>query len=168
MSNCCKTTSCVEITPSGCVKYTGTMVPNGLIAKQNYCDPYLNEIINLFDQTITDIDARVGLDKTSFDNQNVACGLTPVINTSSLTVKDGKYYSSEVVQSLVGVICELRSRLNYLVDENINVNSGNKHWVDLPLGDHFDLSCLNSYCDSGEITTLGQLLQAIIGKICAQ
>jgi hypothetical protein len=167
MSNCCKTNTCVEIVPSACVQFTGTITPNGLIAKQNYCDPYLNEIINLFDKSITELDTRLGINKTEFDNQNTACGLTPVLNTSSFNVIDNKYYSSDIVKGLVGVICELRSRLNYLTDENININRGNLHWTDLPLGDKFDLSCLSSYCDTSEITTLGGLLQAIIGKICA-
>ena len=62
---------------------------------------YLNEIINLFDTTLTDLDARVGLDKTEFDNAN-ACGLTPVLDVTGYTVKDNKYYSSEVVKGLVG------------------------------------------------------------------
>lgn len=167
MAKCCQTNTCVEIVPSGCVRYTGAIAPNGLIVKQEYCDPYINDIIQLFDTTLSELDVRVGLNKTQFDNINTACGLTPVINTSSLTVKDEKYYSSEVVQSLVGVICELRSRLNYLTSENININSGNLHWVDLPLGNHFDLDCLKSYCDTGEIITLKDLLQALIGKICS-
>lgn len=166
MTKCCQTNTCVEIIPSGCVRYTGAIAPTGLIVKQEYCDPYLNQIIELFDTTLSDLDTRVGLNKTQFDNINNACGLVPVINTSSFTVKDDKYYSSEVVQSLVGVICELRSRLNYLTSENINVNDGNLHWVDLPLGDHFNLDCLRSYCDPGQILTLKDLLQALIGKIC--
>lgn len=166
MAKCCQTNTCVEIVPSGCVRYTGAIAPNGLIVKQEYCDPYINDIIQLFDTTLSELDVRVGLNKTQFDNINTACGLTPVINTSSLTVKDEKYYSSEVVQSLVGVICELRSKLNYLTSESININSGNLHWVDLPLGDHFELTCLKSYCDDGKIITLKDLLQALIGKIC--
>ena len=167
MTKCCQTNNCVEIIPSGCVRYTGTIAPAGLIVKQDYCDPYLNDIIQLFDTTLADLDVRVGLDKVEFDNINGSCGSVPVINTSSFTVKDNKYYSSDVVKSLVGVICELRSRLNYLTSENININNGNLHWVDLPLGNHFDLDCLRSYCDTGEIITLKDLLQALIGKICS-
>lgn len=166
MATCCKTNTCVEIIPSGCVRYTGTPVTGGLIDKQDYCDPYLNEIINLFDTTLTDLDERVGLDKTEFDGAN-ACGLNPVLDVTGYTVKDNKYYSSEVVKGLVGVICELRSRLNYLSDEDINTNPGNQHWTELPLGNKFDLSCLDSYCHTGDILTLGQLLQALIGKICS-
>jgi hypothetical protein len=166
MATCCKTNTCVEIIPSGCVRFTGTVVPNGLIDKQDYCDPYLNEIINLFDTTLTSLDKRVGLDKDAFDSANKACGINPVLDLTGFTVEDNKYYSSEIVQGLVGVICELRSRLNYLSQENIDTNSGNLHWTDLPLGDKFDLSCLSSYCDTGSILTLGQLLQAIIGKLC--
>lgn len=166
MATCCHTNTCVEIVPSGCVRFTGTLVPGGLIAKQNYCDPYLNEIINLFDTSLTSLDKRVGLDKDIFDSVNKSCGEVPVINVTGITVENNQYYSSEIVTKLVGVICELRSRLNYLSQEDININSGNLHWTDLPLGGKFDLSCLSSYCDTGSILTLGQLLQAIIGKLC--
>jgi hypothetical protein len=68
MTKCCQTNNCVEIIPSGCVRYTGTIAPAGLIVKQDYCDPYLNDIIQLFDTTLADLDVRVGLDKVEFDN----------------------------------------------------------------------------------------------------
>lgn len=170
MTKCCQTNTCVEIVPSGCVRYTGAISPTGLIVKQEYCDPYLNQIIELFDNTLADLDVRVGLNKTEFDNINNACGLTPVINTSSLTVKDEKYYSSEVVKSLVGVICELRSRLNYLTSENININEGNLHWEDLKLSDDLRIAakCLeDDRCNNNEILTLGKLLEQLIIKVCA-
>ena len=93
-----------------------------------------------------------------------------------LILNQDKYYSSEVVLKLVGVICELRSRLNYLVNENINTNSGNLHWEDLPLSPDFKnwmqqngyAECLgNDPCDpTQQIQTLGTLLQALIKKIC--
>lgn len=176
MANCCKTNTCVDITPSACVRYTGTPTTGGLIAKQDYCDPYLNEIITLFDDTLTSLDTRVGLNKTTFDNVNQACGLYDVINTSGLTVKNDKYYSSEVVLELVKVICELRSRVNYLTTKNINTNSGNLHWEDMPLSSDFitwlDLNACITFsktdCAPGEEydKTLGGLLKAIIIKLC--
>lgn len=176
MTKCCQTNTCVELVPSNCVRYTGTPTTGGLIDKQDYCDPYLNDIIKLFDDNLTDLDARVGLNKTAFDNTNNACGLNPVINTSGLTVKNDKYYSSEVVLRLVGVICELRSRMNYLTSKDINTNSGNLHWEDLPLSPDFinwleQESCLvfQSDCVGGIITypkTLGGLLKTIIKKLC--
>jgi hypothetical protein len=106
------------------------------------------------------------LNKTAFDSANTACGLTPVISTTGLTVTDDKYYSAEVVIKLVGVICDLRSKINYLSAGNINTNSGNIHWLDLPLDGKVDLGCLESYCQSGSILTLKDLLNAIIAKIC--
>ena len=172
MTKCCQTNTCVEIVPSGCVRYTGAIAPTGLIIKQEYCDPYINQIIELFDTTLSDLDTRVGLNKTQFDNINNACGGTPVINTSSLTVKDEKYYSSEVVQSLVGVICELRSRLNYLTSENINVNEGNLHWEDLKLSADFitylrvNASCLSDACGVTDVLTLSDLLKVLAVQIC--
>lgn len=176
MANCCKTNTCVDITPSACVRYTGIPTTGGLIAKQDYCDPYLNEIITLFDDSLTSLDARVGLNKVAFDNINQACGLNDVINTSGLTVKDDKYYSSEVVIELVKVICELRSRVNYLTTKNINTNSGNLHWEDMPLSDEFiawlsNNSCFSfdkPDCSTAEVydKTLGGLLKAIIKKLC--
>jgi hypothetical protein len=176
MAKCCQTNNCVELTPSGCVRYTGSPTEGGLIDKQDYCDPYINDIIKLFDDNLTSLDVRVGIDKTALDTANTACGTSPVINTSTITVKDDKYYSSEVVLKLVGVICELRSRLNYLVNENINTNSGNLHWEDLPLSPDFKnwmqqngyAECLgNDPCDpTQQIQTLGVLLQALIKKIC--
>jgi hypothetical protein len=172
MTKCCQTNNCVEIIPSGCVKYTGAIAPTGIIVKKEFCDPYINDIIQLFDTTIADLDVRVGLDKTQFDNVNNACGLTPVINTSSFTVKDNKYYSSEVVKSLVGVICELRSRLNYLISEDTNVKDPNTHWEDLKLSDEFrnylsaNASCLKDTCGVTNIVTLSDLLKALAVKIC--
>jgi hypothetical protein len=123
------------------------------------------------------LDTRVGLNKTALDNANTACGTVPLMNLTTVTVKDEKYYSAEVVLKLVGVICELRSRMNYLVNENINTNQGNLHWEDLPLSTDFKewlrvndyLACLgNDPCNTElGITTLGSLLRAIVVKLCA-
>jgi hypothetical protein len=131
----------------------------------------------LFDDNITLLDTRVGLNKTALDNANTACGTVPLMNLTTVTVKDEKYYSAEVVLKLVGVICELRSRMNYLVNENINTNQGNLHWEDLPLSTDFKewlrvndyLACLgNDPCNTElGITTLGSLLRAIVVKLCA-
>ena len=166
MTKCCPSNNCVEIVPSGCVKYTGTPTVGGLIDSFDSCDPYLNDLLALLDDKVVSLDARVGLNKTAFDNANTACGLTSVISTTGLTVKDDKYYSSEVVLKLIGVICELRSRMNYLSAGNINTNNGNIHWLDLPLDGKINLDCLESYCAGGTILTLKDLLNAIIAKIC--
>jgi hypothetical protein len=174
MATCCKTNTCVELIPSTCVRYTGTPTVGGLIDKQDYCDPYLNEIITLFDDNLTSLDTRVGLNKIAFDNINQACGLNDVINTSGLTVKNDKYYSSEVVIELVRVICELRSALNYLTSQNINTlgtGSGVIHWQDLELKGTLkallDSSCFkDNPCGGDPITTLGDLLETIISKLC--
>jgi hypothetical protein len=98
------------------------------------------------------------------------------MDLTTVTVKDEKYYSAEVVLKLVGVICELRSRLNYLTSKDINTNLGNLHWEDLPLSDEFKVwmqqngyaACLgNDPCDPNQqINTLGTLLKALIVKIC--
>jgi hypothetical protein len=166
MTKCCPTNNCVEIVPSGCVKYTGTPTVGGLIDSFDSCDPYLNDLLKLLDDKVVNLDTRVGLNKTAFDSANTACGITPVISTTGLTVTDDKYYSAEVVIKLVGVICDLRSKINYLSAGNINTNSGNIHWLDLPLDGKVDLGCLESYCQSGSILTLKDLLNAIIAKIC--
>jgi len=177
MAKCCQTNNCVEIEPSGCVKYTGTPTTGGLIDTQDYCDPYINDIIKLFDDNMTLLDTRVGLNKTALDNANTACGTVPLMNLTTVTVKDEKYYSAEVVLKLVGVICELRSRLNFLVNGNVNTNQGNLQWEDLPLSTDFKewlrvndyLACLgNDPCNTElGITTLGSLLRAIVVKLCA-
>jgi hypothetical protein len=168
MTNCCPNNNCVEIVPSGCVKYTGTPTTGGLIDSFDSCDPYLNDLLKLLDDKVVNLDTRVGLDKTTFDAANTACGTTPVISMTGVTVKDDKYYSADVVIKLVGVICELRSRMNYLSAGNINTNSGNIHWLDLPLDDKINLGCLTTYCDNlnHPILTLKDLLNAIIEKIC--
>ena len=172
MTKCCPTNNCVEIVPSGCVKYTGTPTPGGLIDSFDSCDPYINDLFKLLDDKVVNIDTRVGLNKTTFDTANQACGTTPVISTVGLTVADNKYYSAEVVLKLVGVICELRSRLNYLSSKDININSGNIFWMDLPLDSSFKTwldvnGCLgDDPCFVDEILTLRQLLQAIIVKLC--
>lgn len=167
MTKCCPTNNCVEIVPSGCVKYTGTPTVGGLIDSFDSCDPYLNDLLKLLDDKVVNLDTRVGLNKTAFDSANTACGITPVISTTGLTVTDDKYYSAEVVIKLVGVICDLRSKINYLSAGNINTNSGNIHWLDLPLDGKVDLQCLTSYCNPATpILTLKDLLNAIIEKIC--
>ena len=167
MTKCCPTNNCVEIVPSGCVKYTGTPTVGGLIDSFDSCDPYLNDLLKLLDDKVVNLDTRVGLNKTAFDNANTAYGLTSVISTAGLTVTDDKYFSSEVVLKLIGVICELRSRMNYLSSDNINTNKGNIHWLDLPLDGKLNLQCLTSYCNPpAPILTLKDLLNAIIDKIC--
>ena len=122
MTKCCSTNTCVELVPSGCVRYTGTPTKGGLIDSQKYCDPYLNDVLSLLDDTIVDLDTRLGITKSSFDSINQSCGTTPVINTSGLTVKNDKYSSAEVMLKLVDLLCQLRSRLNYLSAGNINDN----------------------------------------------
>jgi len=169
--NCCPNNNCVEIVPSGCVKYTGTPTSGGLIDSFNSCDPYLNDLLKLLDDKVVNLDSRVGLDKTAFDAANNACGTNPVISMTGVTVQDDKYYSAQVVIKLVGVICELRSRLNYLSAENVNTNNGNLHWEDLPLSPDFiawvRLQCLgDDPCGTGTPSTLGGLLRAIITKLC--
>ena len=171
MTKCCPTNNCVEIVPSGCVKYTGTPTPGGLIDSFDNCDPYLNDLLKLLDDKVVNIDTRVGLNKTAFDNANTACGITSVISTNGLTVKDDKYYSSEVVLKLVGVICELRSRMNTLSGGDINTNKGNVYWEDLALSPDFmaylKTKCLgDDPCGGGLPTTLGGLLRTIINKLC--
>lgn len=172
MTKCCPTNNCVEIVPSGCVKYTGTPTVGGLIDSFDSCDPYLNDLLKLLDDKVINIDTRLGLNKTVFDAANTACGTTSVISTTGLTVTDNKYYSAEVVLKLVGVICELRSRMNYLSAGNINTNSGNIFWMDLPLDASFKTwlaanGCLgDDPCSGNEILTLRGLLQAIIVKLC--
>lgn len=171
MTNCCPNNNCVEIVPSGCVKYTGTPTPGGLIDSFNSCDPYLNDLLKLLDDKVVNLDTRLGLDKSTFDAANNACGTNPVISMTGVTVQDDKYYSAQVVVKLVGVICELRSRLNYLSAENINTNNGNLHWEDLPLSPDFiaylRTKCLgDDPCGVGTPTTLGGVLRAIINKLC--
>jgi hypothetical protein len=176
MTNCCQTNTCVELVPSTCVRYTGTPTVGNLIDKQAYCDPYLNDIIKLLDDNLSDLDVRVGLNKTAFDNTNNACGLNPVINTAGLTVKNDKYYSSEVILRLTSSLCQVRSSLNYLTSQDINVlgtGAGNIHWQDLELkGSLLTLVqtksiCLgDNYCSGNEPKTLGQLLENLINKIC--
>ena len=169
--NCCPNNNCVEIVPSGCVKYTGTPTSGGLIDSFNSCAPYLNDLLKLLDDKVVNLDTRVGLDKTTFDAANNACGTNPVISMTGVTLQDDKYYSAQVVIKLVGVICELRSRLNYLSADNINTNNGNLHWEDLPLSPDFiawvRLQCLgDDPCGTGTPSTLGGLLRAIITKLC--
>ena len=171
MTNCCPNNNCVEIVPSGCVKYTGTPTTGGLIDSFDSCDPYLNDLLKLLDDKVVNLDVRVGLNKTAFDNANTACGLTSVISTTGLTVKDDKYYSSEVVLKLLGVICELRSRMNYLSAGDINTNKGNVYWENLPLSPDFitflKTKCLgDDPCGTGLPTDLGGLLRTIINKLC--
>lgn len=176
MTKCCQTNTCVELVPSNCVRYTGTPTTGGLIDKQDYCDPYLNDIIKLFDDNLADLDARVGLNKTAFDNTNNACGLNPVINTSGLTVKNDKYYSSEVLLRLTSSLCQVRSSLNYLTSKDINVlgtGNGNIHWQDLEIkGSLLEYiktksECLgDNHCSGNEPKTLGELLENLVRKIC--
>ena len=171
MTNCCPNNNCVEIVPSGCVKYTGTPTTGGLIDSFDSCDPYLNDLLKLLDDNVTSLDARVGLNKSTFDAANTACGTTPVISTTGLTVKEDKYYSSEVVIKLVGVICDLRSRMNYLSAENINTNNGNMHWEDLPLSADLiaflKTKCLgDDPCSNDLPVNLGGLLRTIVNKLC--
>ena len=174
MTKCCQTNTCVEIVPSACVRYTGIPTTGSLIDKQNYCDPYLNEIIGLFDNNLTELDLRVGLNKTTFDNTNNACGLNPVINTTGLTVKNDKYYSSEVLLRLTSSLCQVRSSLNYLTSKDINIlgtGNGNIHWQDLVIKDSLkgviDASCLkDNPCGGDKIETLGDLLETLVIKIC--
>lgn len=174
MNKCCSTNTCVEIVPSGCVRYTDIPAQGSLIAKQDYCDPYLNDIIKLFDNTLTDLDARVGLNKTAFDNANNACGLNPVINPTGLTVKDDKYYSSEVVLRLTSALCQVRSSINYLTSQDINTlgtGNGDIHWQDLELKGTLKAlvqnSCLgDNICTGKDPITLGELLENLVRKIC--
>jgi len=172
MAKCCQTNNCAEILNSGCVKYTGVPTQDGLLDKADYCDPFLNDLVKFFDDNITKLDTRVGIDRNTLDNANTSCGTKPLMNLSTVTVEDEKYYSAEVVLKLVGVVCELRSRLNYLKTKDISTDSGDVFWMDLPLDQAFKVwlsdQCLgDDPCSGDSIQTLRQLFQAIIVKLCA-
>lgn len=169
--------NCVEIYPSGCVRYTGKQKAGQLLETNLDCNPGLNEVVELFDDTLSKLVDKDGIDKLTLDQANSACSSAPLLALNGITVEEGKYYSSEVVLQLVAVICELKSRLNYLLIENPATTSGNTHWEDLALSSDFKVwmqqngyaECLgNDPCDAGQqILTLGTLLQALIKKICA-
>jgi hypothetical protein len=110
------------------------------------------------------------------DNANSACGLNLVDISSIPTygINDTRYVQSEVVVQLLNVICELQKQVNYLKTESTTTNSGNVFWLDLPLDQDFknfltvDGNCiLDQPCvPAGGITTLRQLLEAMIRKLC--
>ena len=174
---CCNTNTCVEIVPSKCVTYTGTSTVDGPIDKAFTCTPNLNDIINLFDDDLKEIIAKAGVSKSALDAASTACGNT-VVNTSVLptyTINTARYSESEVIVQLVGVICALQKQLNYLKNEDTATDSGNVFWLELPLDQDFKTwLSINGACIitqpcvvGGNISTLRQLLQAIITKICS-
>jgi hypothetical protein len=175
---CCEPNTCVEIIPSKCVRYTGTPTDNSPIDKAFQCDPYLNDIIHLFDDNMKEMIERLGVNKNSLDAANSSCGLS-LIDTTSLPIyeiNETKYAQSEVVIQLLGVVCELQKELNFLKSGSVSVDSGNLYWEDLRLSENFKewilyegyANCLgNDPCDpTKQILTLGTLLKALIRKIC--
>jgi hypothetical protein len=168
--SCTTETSCVEKIPTGCVIYTGTPSTGSFLDNKNYCLPNLNVIIKDIDDEITVLAENVGLDKDAFDIVNTSCGVTPVV--TGLTTHVDKYYSSEVVMKLVTVICDLRSRLNILTSDSTDTNVGNKYLLDIELDAEFksylNSTCLagDNLCDGMEVTTLRDLFQTIITKLC--
>lgn len=173
---CCEPNTCVEIVPSKCVKYTGTPTDGGPIDKEFNCTPYLNDIIGLFDDDLKDIIAKIGVNKTSLDSANTACGLG-LVNTANLStyeVNSNSYAQGEVIVQLLNVICALQKEVNYLKNGSATTNTQNVFWLDLPLDQNFKNfittsgSCLITQpcVPAGGITTLRLLLQAMITKLC--
>jgi hypothetical protein len=167
----------VEIVPSKCVTYTGTSTVGGPIDKEFTCTPNLNDIINLFDDDLKELIEKAGISKTALDAASSTCGTT-VVNTSALStysINDTRYSQSEVIIQLVGVICNLQKRVNYLKTKAEATDSGNVFWLDLPLDQDFKTwLSVNGAClltqpcaIGGNITTLRMLLQTIISKICS-
>ena len=174
---CCEPNNCVEIIPSKCVKYTGTPTTNGPIDTEFTCTPYLNDVINLFDDDLKEIIEKIGINKTALDNANTSCGLG-LVNTAALTtytVNNTRYVESEVVVQLLNVVCALQKQVNYLKSGDVTTNSGNVFWLDLPLDLNFKTwLSVNGQCildepcvPAGGIIDLRGLLQALITKLCS-
>ena len=114
---CCEPNNCVEIIPSKCVKYTGTPTTNGPIDTEFTCTPYLNDVINLFDDDLKEIIEKIGINKTALDNANTSCGLGLVItdlNFKTWLSVNGQCILDEPCVPAGGII-DLRGLLQALI-----------------------------------------------------
>jgi len=169
MSCCPENNGCVEKVPSGCVIYTGSLTADSYLDNKDYCaTTNINVVIKDIDDEITRLADSADIDKTIFDAAN-SCGTGNVV--TGMTEHTGTYYSSEAVVKLLGVICDLKQRLNKLTSDSTDTDKGDVYLLDIELDADF-LVWLNSQClgdnpcDGQAITTLRGLLQAMITKIC--
>jgi hypothetical protein len=170
-TRCCEDYSCPEITPAKCIKYTGTQPADSVLHKEyEGCNPNMQEVTLLYNNHITDLLAKGGISVADLKAANDVCGLNllNLANVSTYHYNDKRYVEGEVVIQLIGALCEVSKRLNYLMNES-NTTKTNIFWLDLPLNGKLDLKCLIDdpcFGVSGP-QTLKALLQAMINKLCA-
>ena len=170
---CCDDYSCAEIYPAKCIKYTGPQPVTQILYKEfQNCNPSMEEVTKVYDSYLSDILAKNGVDAAALKVVNDTCGLN-LVNLSTLntyTYNDKKYVEGEVIIQLVSALCSVSKRLNYLMNESQTATT-DLFWLDLPLKGKLDFTKALCLTDpdcfaKGEPETLGQLLQAIINKIC--
>lgn len=172
-TRCCEDYDCPEITPAKCIKYTGSQPADSVLHKEyEGCNPNMQEVTLLYNNHITDLLNKAGINAADLKAANDACGLNllNLANVATYQYNNTRYVEGAVVVQLVQALCEVSKRLNYLMNEN-NLTKTDVFWLDLPLKGKLDFK--NALCltdpecfDKGEPQTLGQLLQAMINKIC--
>ena len=169
-TRCCDDYSCAEIYPSKCIKYTGPQKTTNVLYKEfEGCNPNMQEVVELYDNHISDLLLKGGVDTAALKAASDACGLNllNLANLSTYTYNQNKYVEGEVVVQLVNALCNVSKRLNYLMNES-QTKQTDLFWLDLPLNGKLDLKCfVTKDCDPlVEVKTLKDLLQEIIKKIC--
>ena len=169
-TRCCDDYSCAEIYPSKCIKYTGPQKTTNVLYKEfEGCNPNMQEVVELYDNHISDLLLKGGVDTAALKAASDACGLNllNLANLSTYTYNQNKYVEGEVVVQLVNALCNVSKRLNYLMNES-QTKQTDVFWLDLPLNKKLDLKCLiDDPCFGvNGPTTLKELLQAMINKLC--
>lgn len=132
--------TCGTTIPDSCVPITITWP--SCFGDEPDC-PRQSEWNSAAQDTICAIKASVLTIESSIDLSNL---------TGCDSIEPVKETVNQEFQNLYNVACDLQDQLT--------------NWANLPLPDNFDTACLGNDCCNTIPTTLGELLTAIVSKLC--
>lgn len=106
---------CVEITPSACVKFTGSFETN---SRTTYdCHTSLNSILSQFDKNITLVLDHTEITVTELKDADTCKKIYDNIEALKVKSTDGFVYTDVVVLELVKIVCDLQRQIAIIHDE---------------------------------------------------
>lgn len=167
---------CCEVTPSTCVVYTGDLQTNTYLYVE---DSSLNSLVSEIDLNILGLTnaARISIQDLKDADTCNWLDLTGIVYRDRKTTRTDYVQVSDIVKQLVKNECILQGRLNFIYTELADPLNPSKKGqltqdflnLELPQGFKDSIACLNcdNGCDTKYPTTLGSLLEILVGKIIA-
>lgn len=154
---------CCEITPSGCVQWTGNLSTGSRTIAD--CEISLNSIIEQMDSNLTLVLNHIEIKVSELKDADTCKKIYDHIDDLKVKSTDGFVYSNKIILELVKIVCDLQSQIS-IIYENTKLKDSFFN-LELPDSLKADFACLT--CDEGcnELgpNTFGNLLHLLVGKI---